>query len=79
MAAASLQDELRAGGSGAYVPLGLAAGLPGKGDSAFARLQGGGATSVPKKPCSAGSSPELPSAGVSAFATYTVRGDCDHR
>ena len=67
----SVQDQLRVQGSlGGAVPRGLTAGLPRKGDSAFARPRGPPA----KKPRFLGCTPQLPSAGVSAFATYAVRG-----
>ena len=46
--------------------MGLAAGLPAKGDSAFAK-----AARAPVR--LGGCQPQLPSAGVSAFASYPVR------
>ena len=50
--------------------MGLAAGLPAKGDSAFAKAAG-------KAPIRLGGcQPQLPSAGVSAFASYPVRNAC---
>ncbi len=47
--------------------MGLAAGLPAKGDSAFAK-----AARAPVR-LLGGCQPQLPSAGVSAFASYPVR------
>ena len=65
------QDQLQRSEPSAAVPLGLGlvAGLPAKGDSAFAK-----ASRPPVR--LGGCQPQLPSAGVSAFASYPVRSDC---
>ena len=65
-----MQDQLQRGEQSAVPPrgMGLMAGLPAKGDSAFAK-----AARAPVK--LGGCQPQLPSAGVSAFASYPVRSE----
>ncbi len=64
------RDQLQRNEQLAAPPLGmgLVAGLPAKGDSAFAKA----ATRAPVR-LIGGCQPQLPSAGVSAFASYPVR------